>query len=78
MVKGMSESETVYIKVLNERTEVWRPVECINQDDFIFLIPNDTKVPDTETWQFQPGARIQCGVRELTSNRKIIVAYSLV
>lgn len=73
----MSALETVYIKLLNEKSEVWVPVECVPQDDAIFLIPNDTKMPASETWQFQPGARIQCGVRELTSNRKITVAYSL-
>jgi hypothetical protein len=45
--------ETVHMPLLNEGTNVWRPVSAETQDDGAFRILGP--VPEGEEWAYQPG-----------------------
>jgi hypothetical protein len=48
---------TVYIRLLNEGVDVWRPVEA-TPDAGAFRLP-DLNLQDEE-WEFPPGSLVKC------------------
>jgi hypothetical protein len=53
----MADTVTIYMPLLDEGTEVWRPVEAIREgDDYLVLGP----MPSEETWMFAPGIVVRC------------------
>ena len=67
----MSECSTVYVALLNEGTEVWRPVAAEQVGPELFRLRGS--VPASESWQFQPGEVVRCEARVL-SGRQVLVA----
>ena len=61
----MAEIATIYVALLNEGVEVWRPVraERVGEDSYVLLGPApDGAVydPDDEEWEFKPGTVVRC------------------
>ena len=55
-----SDRETIYVALLDEGIDVWRPVAArkLAPDTYLILDRNyDRKV---ETWQFEPGTLVRC------------------
>jgi hypothetical protein len=53
--------EIIYIKLLDEVIDVWRPTMGIQIDDFIFLVlPTEKYESLDEEWEFPPGTRVRC------------------
>ncbi len=67
-------TRTIYVALLDEGTDVWRPVDAIDRGGGLFEIPVDTTVPEDETWQFAPGSTIRCGFRQLSESGVVLVA----
>ena len=68
---------TIYIRLLNEGTEVYRPVPSLQQGDNIYKVfGNDIYDPNDETWEFLPGSVVICEQRQL-SGEICLVAKSL-
>ncbi len=56
--------ETIYVALLNEGVDVWRPVEATAEENGIFRLSPDE--PDaSEEWEFAPGSRVRCELRDL-------------
>ena len=55
----------VYIGLVNEGTEVWRPTTATRTGDVYML---DGPVPDGERWEFQPGAPVHCKLRRFADD----------
>lgn len=54
-------TEIVYVKLLNEGTDVWRPVKAINIDKNVYEISLDNNYnEDLEEWEFLPGTKVLC------------------
>lgn len=55
------ETETIYIELLDEGTDVWRPVQGrrIRGNAFEILAAPDYD-PELEIWQFVPGSVVEC------------------
>ena len=49
-----TERATVYVRLRNEGTEVWRPVEAERLSEATFRL-SDAPIPDDEEWTFEPG-----------------------
>ena len=66
----MGECGTVYVALLDEGTEVWRPVavEQVGPGLFCLLGP----VPEGERWQFQPGQVVRCEGRAFAGGRALV------
>jgi hypothetical protein len=62
----------VFVALLNEGTEVWRPVEAkpLGGQKYEILGP----VPTEEVWQFQPGAQVLCQEKTFADGTKGLVA----
>ena len=45
------QQQTIYMRLLDEGVDVWRPVQAIEQAPGIFVIC-EQPVPDDEHWQF--------------------------
>ncbi len=54
------EQVTVYIRLIGEGTNVWRPVRAVAFEPDMFEIATDAVIPDDEEWEFKPGERVCC------------------
>jgi hypothetical protein len=50
--------QTIYVRLLEENVDVWRPVEAEPQADGAFLLP--AHAPPDEVWEFPPGSLVEC------------------
>ena len=58
--------ERIYVPLLDEGVEVWRPVDADRQPDGTYVIlPTPDYESSDETWQFPPGSRVQAELRRL-------------
>jgi hypothetical protein len=63
---------TVYVALLSEGTNVWRPVQAQEQSDGSFRIVSSNKDPDDEKWQFNAGDRVRCEIRHLAGGHQLV------
>lgn len=65
--------EEIYVKLLNEGTEVYRPVLAKRINESVYFIP-DTAIHDVddETWEYPPGSRVQVTQRLLSGELKLV------
>ena len=66
----------IYVSLLDEGTEVWRPVSAEHVRDDVYRIKGEAP-DDTETWQFTTGETVRCRQRKLSSGLHL-VAYEKV
>ena len=53
----MSKRDTIYVALLDEGIDVWRPVEAQKVSSDTYLIVDQDYDPRTERWEFEPGNR---------------------
>lgn len=56
-------TRTVYIELLDEGVDVWRPVDAEVEDGDLMLLPPEA--PSGERWAFPPGSLVRCETRDL-------------
>ena len=54
----MAIAREIYVALLGEGTEVWRPVEAQPIGNDVFLLQG--QIPSGESWQFTPGTQVRC------------------
>jgi len=73
----MTDRTRIYVALLDEGVDVWRPVESEQVAEDCFLIIEQPYDRDIEFWEFEPGSVVR--VRRLTlSEGECLVAVSLV
>ncbi len=60
-----SDTETVYVRLLEEGVDVWRPVSAHSLGGDVFEL-SSAPVPDDEVWEFAPGSRVIVQTRQST------------
>jgi hypothetical protein len=51
---------TIYVYLLNEGTDTWRPVPAIKIDDSTYVLQGeDFYNSEDEEWEFLPGSRVR-------------------
>lgn len=66
-------STTVYVKLLDEGTDVWRPVPAQRLAPKLCRLTDDpTQKPDDEVWQFELGAVVRCEYRTLSEGNCLV------
>ncbi|SDP98109.1 hypothetical protein SAMN05428975_4617 [Mucilaginibacter sp. OK268] len=66
----------IYIKLLEEGTNVYRPVSATKIGENVFQLKGfDIYDPEDEIWEFLPGSTILVEERTL-SNKKVLVAMA--
>jgi hypothetical protein len=64
---------TIYVSLLGEGTEVWRPVSAERVRDEIYRITG-TPSDDTETWEFTTGETVRCREQTFIEGDRRLVA----
>jgi hypothetical protein len=59
------EPMTIYVALLNEGTDCWRPVMAKHVSDDLFQIADPQ--PEDEEWEFKPGQVVRCKERTFQS-----------
>jgi hypothetical protein len=54
----MASHTIIYVALLEEGTQAWRPVTAAVLGKDVFLIHGP--VPEGELWQFEPGCSVRC------------------
>lgn len=61
---------TIYMPLLGEGIDVYRPVEAMKIDDLGYMVTEP--MPPEEEWAFPPGHILTCEERELADGRKLV------
>jgi hypothetical protein len=66
---------TIYMPLVNEGTDVWRPVEAAHVGPDSYLVEGD--VPDDEEWMFAPGSIVRCELRTLSLGEHLVAVQAV-
>jgi hypothetical protein len=69
----MSKRDTIYVPLLDEGIDVWRPVDARRLSPDTYLIVDQDYDRRTERWEFEPGTAVRCR-KENRNGRQILVA----
>jgi hypothetical protein len=67
----------IYVYLLDEGTDVWRPVDAILLQESIYQINPDSAIPETEIWQFLPGDIVRCEEKRFIKGRGLVAVEKL-
>lgn len=67
---------TIFVQLLNEGTDCWRPVNAQEHNEGIFEILGI--MPAGEEWEFVPGMRVRCWPKQFADGSIALVAHELV
>jgi len=75
--REMSRTTTVYVTLLDEGVDVWRPVQAEHLGGDLYRLTGER--PDDEVWPFSPGDVVRCHIRTLSGDfarlEPVLVAY---
>ena len=77
MERGSGEvppTETIFVALLDEGVDVWRPIEAQALPNGLFRIVSENADPESETWQFPTGAVVRCEQRRFADGEVGLVA----
>jgi hypothetical protein len=75
---GLGTETVVYVRLLDEGTEVWRPASAIALGDGSFrIVKPDDYDPETEAWEFPPDSRVKCVRRKFADGGKSLIAIAI-
>jgi len=52
--------QEIYVALLNEGVNVWRPVQAIVVGDEVYQIVSENEAPGDEQWEFSTGDLVRC------------------
>lgn len=70
--------EKIYVTLLSEGTDVWRPVQAVALGDGVYQIISENKVLDDEQWQFSTGEFVRCRQKSLNDGSVGLIAYECI
>ncbi|CAA9247883.1 MAG: hypothetical protein AVDCRST_MAG93-1606 [uncultured Chloroflexia bacterium] len=73
---GETREMCIYVALLNEGVDVWRPVKAMHQGMDVYKIVSQNPAPDDETWEFQHGDCVRCEVRTSASGETRLTAVA--
>jgi len=71
------EMKTIYVYLINEGVDVWRPVSAEHMGDAIYRIVSSNENPDGEDWEFQTGQVVRCECRTLSEGQSLVAVEAL-
>jgi hypothetical protein len=66
--------QTIYIALLDEGVEVWRPVEAIEVGNGVYRIVSENQAPDDERWEFTTEELVRCVPKSFSDGSTYFVA----
>ena len=73
------DTDTVYVRLLDEGVDVWRPVPAVPLGDGVYelVAPNGYDAED-ERWEFSPKSRVRCEPKTFSGGKLGLVAVASV
>jgi hypothetical protein len=69
----------IYVRLLDEGTEVSRPTYALDLGNGLFrLEPSPSYDPEVETWEFEPGAEVRGELQSTDSGSYLMAVHSLI
>jgi hypothetical protein len=68
----------IYVALLDEGTEVYRPVAAIWHEDDVYEIVSENRDPEDEHWRFSAGDLVRCRERTFSGGVSGLVAFERV
>ncbi|MBX3431170.1 MAG: hypothetical protein KF779_16405 [Hyphomonadaceae bacterium] len=68
----MNDVRQIFVRLLGEGVDVWRPVQAQRLGDDLYLVLDQQYDRDVEQWQFEPGSRVLC--EQIQSDSGLILA----
>lgn len=68
----MCSSIKIYVALLNENVDVWRPVSAVHLDGNTYRIENQPYDRKDEQWQFEPGDTVLCKTVDLEEGPALV------
>lgn len=65
----MSGATEIFVSLLDEQVDVWRPVQAERVHDDVYKIADQPYDREVETWQFEPGNEVVCELIESSKGR---------
>jgi hypothetical protein len=62
----MNKAARIYVALLNEDVDVWRPVEAEHLSGDLYRVTG--QAPEDETWPFASGDVVRCEIRMLSGD----------
>jgi hypothetical protein len=69
----MTKLVQIYVALIGENINVWRPIQAEHLDGNLHRIVNQQYDREIESWQFKPGEVVECEIVE-SSNGRILAA----
>lgn len=69
--------QRIYVLLLDEGTDVWRPVDALYEGENTFKIMSTNEKVDDEVWEFNHGDLVHCEEKVFSSSEVGLVATSL-
>lgn len=67
-----NQTTTIFVYLLNEGTDVWRPVEAQHLGEDRYRILSKNVDPEDEAWQFPSGAVVRCRQQKLSKGDRLV------
>ena len=68
----------IFVQLLDEGTQVWRPVEAVHIQDDPYRIIEINAQPEDESWPFETDSIVRCRTKATDEGDIILVAYEQV
>ena len=72
--RGVAEPETIFVALMDEGVDVWRPVQARPVDGGLYRIVGVDADASDETWQFPAGAIVKCERKQFAGGTSGIIA----
>ncbi len=72
----MEHASQIYVALLDEGVDVWRPVQAVCEHGDCYRIISSNPDPEDESWQFLEGDVVRCRSRTFTGGEIGLVAYA--
>jgi hypothetical protein len=70
---------TVYVRLLEEGTDVWRPAPAVELSDGVYQLGEPSGFdPSAELWEFPPHTRVRCTTKRFADGTEALVAIAMV
>lgn len=64
--------KTIYVQLLNEGSEVYRPVLSKKINDFLYELLDNNYDPEDEEWEFLPGTIVVVEEKILSGEKELV------
>jgi hypothetical protein len=65
MTDPSTELTTIYVYLLDEGVDCWRPIDAVKRGDNLYEIVSKNPDPEDEKWEFSTGDVVRCVLKTL-------------